>query len=188
MDNEVVEILEPKKKKKTIKERQLNRIKRMVPEVDEIEIKSLLDDPLENREELRLSVVENGKDPKEVFNNPIFSKRLIKYINEFKDESVESINETIEEAKEQINEAVDEILEDKKVELLESILNKFELLVEMMGSKIEDLDKIKDKYDDMLEDIENRVVDKTPLVKEVVKEEYKIPNVSEGLLRMLKRV
>jgi len=173
-----------KKKKKTIKERQLGRIKRLVPGIDEEEVSNLLDDPYDNREDLRLAIVEQDKDPKEVLNNSIFSKKLVKYINEFKEDVVDEINETIEEAKEEISNAVDDILEDKKADLFESMLNKFELLIELMNTKVEDLDKIKEKYDDMVEDMENRIVESKPLNKI---ENTKIQEMPSGLARMLYR-
>jgi len=173
-----------KKKKKTIKERQLGRIKRLVPGIDEEEVSNLLDDPYDNREDLRLAIVEQDKDPKEVLNNSIFSKKLVKYINEFKEDVVDEINETIEEAKEEISNAVDDILEDKKADLFESMLNKFELLIELMNTKVEYLDKIKEKYDDMVEDMENRIVESKPLNKI---ENTKIQEMPSGLARMLYR-
>lgn len=173
-----------KKVKKTIKSRQLGRIRRYVPEIDEDDVSILLDDPIENKEDLRLTVLEHDKDPKEVFNNPVFPKKLIKYINEFKEETVDDINDVIEEAKEEINEAVDDILEDKKIQLFESMLSKFELLIELMSSKINDLDKIKDKYDDMVDDMENKIVESKPIKKEEVVVKQDIPS---GLIRMLRR-
>lgn len=186
------EIIEPsdktkKTKKKTIKERQMGRIKRYVPQIEEDDISILLDDPYDNREDLRLAVVEHDKDPKEVFNNPIFSKKLIKYINEFKEETFEDINEKIEETKEEISEAVDEILDEKKEELFEVMLQKFEKLVDILSSKIENLDKIKDKYDDMVDDIENKIVEKKKLNTVIDNYNPPINTMDPGLARMLRR-
>lgn len=183
-----IEENKPKKKaKKSIKDRQIGRIKKYAPEIDLEEIGDLLEDQFENRKDLRMAIVEQDADPKVVFNNGVFSKKLIKYIMEFKEETIDDINDIIEETKEDISVAVDNILEDKKVELFETMLSKFEMLIEMMTTKIEDLDKVKEKYDDMIDDMENKMIDKTSLKKPVEAERSNFQELPTALMRMLRR-
>lgn len=179
-------IVKPKPKSLTRKERQVGRVKKYIPDVNLEELNSLLEDQNKNKEDLRLMVLEKGGDPKTIFNN-LFSTKLVKYIEEFKEDTIEDVNEVIETAKEEIGEAVEIILDEKKELLMETLLNKFEMLVELLNTKVENLDKVKDKYDEMVDDIENRMVEKKPLN---IQQTQHIPIISQpsALDRMLRRV
>lgn len=176
-------VVKPKTKTQSRKDRQIGRVKKYIPDVDVDELSELLDDQDKNKEEIRLMTLEKGGDPKLIYNN-LYSKKLVKYIEEYKEETIEDVNDIIENAKEEIGEAVEIILDDKKELLMESLLNKFEMLVELLGSKLEDFDKVKDKYDEMVDDMENRLVENT----DIKPKSFVIQNTPTALDRMLRRV
>jgi hypothetical protein len=160
--DKIEEVITPNKKpKRTLKDRQLGRMKKYIPDLDEDDAMELLKDQVNNKEDLRLIAVEADVDPKTVYNG-LFSKKVIDYINNYKEEIVENIDDIIEDAKENISDVLDEVKENTT----QMSLEQFEDIIKLFVEYVEELKEIKDdqkmiskKYDEMVNDMENKMVD-----------------------------
>lgn len=148
-------------KKRSVKDRQIARMKKYIPDLDEEEAFNLLDDQKKNVEDLRLLAVEADVDPKTVYNG-LFSKKLLDYIKDYQEEVIEEIDDSIENAKDQINEILDDVKDDATsitLTALKDILALFVERIEELGIIVEDQKGITKKFDEMVDDMENKMVE-----------------------------
>ena len=186
MEDEIEVVVETPKKR-TIKDRQYNRMKKFLPSVDESEIRELLDNVKDNIPELYLLATDNDVDPKKMYSKSLFSKKLIEYIENYKDELVENIDEVVEDAKEDINEILDDVKEDVmsiSINQLEDIINVFVERVEELSKVLDDQKNITKKFDEMVDDMENKMVESKDDKK--VEQKQKQVNARDELNKLFK--